>query len=404
MCIGGLTSVGKLFSPRRLYDSITKRSCTQMKVAMLTYSTKARGGVAHALKLSEHLRTCGVDVTLYSLARDDEEEAADGYFRPVDVPYEIFPYEWHSDVMVRLDRMIDAYSSNLPLDADAYHAQDCVGGTALAELRREGRLDAPIFRTVHHVDDFAEPRLFEFEKRAVRHADHRFVVSEYWKRELLESYGLDATVAYNGLDPADFSDLPSRRSHVPTVLFVGGLEPRKGLEYLVLAMADIANEIPDVRLEVIAKAGFRGVDSVGWFELLAERAGVLDRIEFRDAVTQDALLQHYSDADVVVLPSRNEGWGLSLMEAMACGRAVVGTTVGGIPELVRDGVDGILVPPGDIGGLAAAVVQLLRDDGLRERMGSSGKERVRSFSWGATAELTAGAYGSALRSPSRTRS
>ena len=374
-----------------------------MKVAMLTYSTKARGGVAHALKLSEHLKAAGVDVTLHSLARSDDEAAA-GYFREVDVPFEIYRYDWHDDVMVRLERMIDSYVSNLPPDADVYHAQDCVGGTALARLKREGRLDAPVFRTVHHVDDFAEPRLFEFEKKAVRHADHRFVVSDYWKRELRESYGLDATVAYNGLDKNDFSDLPNRKSSVPTVLFVGGLEPRKGLEYLVLAMADIAEEVPDAHLEAIAKTGFRGVDSVGWFELLAERAGVSDRVTFTDSVTQYALLQHYSDADVVVLPSRNEGWGLSLMEAMACGRAVVGTTVGGIPELVRDDVDGILVPPGDIRALAAAVVRLLRDNDLRERMAASGKERVGSFSWKATAELTAEAYESVLTSPSRTRS
>lgn len=375
-----------------------------MKVAMLTYSTKARGGVAHALKLSGHLRAAGLDVTLHSLARSDDERAAQRYFRDVDVPFEIYPYEWHDDVMVRLDRMIDAYASNLPVDADVYHAQDCVGGTALARLRQAGRLEAPIFRTVHHVDDFAEPRLFEFEKRAVRQADHRFVVSEYWRRELDESYGLDASVAYNGLDPDDFAELPRRRSTSPTVLFVGGLEPRKGLEYLVLAMAGIAQKVPDARLDIIAKTGFRGVDSVGWFELLAERAGVKDRTSFSDSVSQDELLRRYSDADVVVLPSRNEGWGLSLMEAMACGRAVVATSVGGVPELVRDGSDGILVRPGDTRGLADAVVLLLRDGDLRERMAASGRKRARSFSWKATAELTAKAYGSALTNPSRTRS
>src|SRR4030042_5723397 len=95
----------------------------QMRVAMLTYSTRPRGGVVHALKLAERLRSLGVDVTLYSLAKSDDPGAARGYFRKVSVPYEIFSYDWSLELVTRLERMIEAYSAHLPRDCDIYHAQ-----------------------------------------------------------------------------------------------------------------------------------------------------------------------------------------------------------------------------------------------------------------------------------------
>lgn len=368
-----------------------------MRVAMLTYSTRARGGVAHALKLAERLRARGVDLTLYSLARDDDEDASRGYYRPVDAPFEIIPYEWHPDVITRLERMIKAYSDRLPRDADIYHTQDCVGSSALARMKSLGRISAPVFRTVHHVDDFAEPRLFEFETLALAHADHRFVVSEYWRHMLREEHGYDSVVTHNGLDLEEFSDLPPKRSTKPMVLFVGGLEARKGLEFLVLAMAPVVKRLPDARLVAVAKTGFRGLDEPGWFRVLAERAGVGSNFALFESVSNEELLQLYSDCDLLALPSRNEGWGLSLMEAMACSRPVVAAKVGGVPELVRDGVEGILVEPGDVNGLGDAISSLLSDKGARKRMGRAGRERVEAFSWEDTADKVLREYERALQ-------
>lgn len=363
-----------------------------MKLAMLTYSTSPRGGVVHALKLAERLSAMGVDVTVYSLARSDDSAGPGGYFRDVSVPSEIFPYKWHPDLIIRLQRMIGAYSANLPGDADIYHAQDCVGGTALARMKSDGVISSPIFRTIHHVDDFAEPRLVEFEKQAIASAEHRFVVSEYWKETLLSEYGYDSVITYNGIDLKDFGEMPSRKTKTPNVLFVGGLEPRKGLEFLMLAMEHVVLEVPEARLIAVARTGFRGVDDWNFFEQLADRAGLKSRFDHLESVTQEALLQLYSDCDVLVLPSRMEGWGLSLMEAMACRRPVIASRVGGIPELVRDGVDGLLVGSGDLLGLSEAIIRLLRDDDLRELMGNAGRERVKDFPWDKAAKTALEAY------------
>jgi glycosyltransferase involved in cell wall biosynthesis len=375
-----------------------------MRVAMLTYSTRPRGGVVHALKLAERLERIGIKVSLHSLARDDDGEGLAGYFRPVAVPFSIYPYSWHPDLVTRLERMIQAYADNLPLDAEIYHAQDCVGGTALARMKSEGKITAPVFRTIHHVDSFSDPTLFEFEKRAVRSADHRFVVSKFWKKALREEYGYTSTITYNGIDVEDFGQLPPRRSRNATVLFVGGLEPRKGLEYLLHAMEQVVGAMPDVRLTAVAKGGFRGTDEWQWFLTLADRLGIKNNFEFYESVSQEKLLQMYSDCDILVLPSKTEGWGLALMEAMACGKAVVASRAGGIPELVRNGVEGILVPPGDVRGLSRAITRLLSDQTLRERMGKAGTARVSAFSWDRTAEIVARAYRASLATPSRTRS
>jgi len=369
---------------------------------MLTHSTRARGGVVHALKLAERLKSLEADVTLYALARADDRTASQGFFRPTEVPFRVFSFEWHPDIIVRLERMIDTYTSSLPCDADVYHAQDCVGGTALARMKSRGTITAPVFRTVHHVDDFAEPRLYEFERRAVAAAEHRFVVSEYWRKALAEDYGIESAITYNGFDVADMAHLPRRSSRSPTVLFVGGLEARKGLEFLVLAMAGVAREVPGTRLTVVAKTGFKGTDDRRWFEVLAERAGVSETVEFHESVSQERLLQMYSDCDVCALPSRMEGWGLSLMEAMASRKPVVATDVGGVPELVSDGVEGFLVRPGDPKALADALVRLLNDPSLRNRMGEAGAQTVLRYSWDETAHTVKGAYEAAIRERSRT--
>jgi len=230
------------------------------------------------------------------------------------------------------------------------------------------------------------------------------VVSRYWKELLKRDYGFDSTISYNGLDMDDFASIPPRKSKVPTVLFVGGLEPRKGLEYLIHAMEDVVSQIPNARLTAVAKTGFRGTDEWGWFSTLADRLGLSDSVEFLESVSQEKLLELYSDCDLVALPSKTEGWGLSLMEAMACQKPVVASGVGGVPELVRDGIDGILVEAGDVKGLSRSIVKLLKDPTLARRMGKAGQQRVLDYSWDATAEVVLGEYERALRERSHTPS
>lgn len=95
-----------------------------MKIAMLTYNTKPRGGVVHATYLAENLQKMGLDVHIFSLCKKEEKAE---FYREIDVPYTIFSYKAHRNIVKSVEEMIKTYAKNLPKDYDIYHTQDCVG-------------------------------------------------------------------------------------------------------------------------------------------------------------------------------------------------------------------------------------------------------------------------------------
>ena len=155
--------------------------------------------------------------------------------------------------------------------------------------------------------------------------------------------------------------LPGAGPRERRVLYVGRVERTsrwKGLHVLVDSLARLRTLVPDVRLEVVGD----GDDVVPLQKRAAER-GVADLIDWRGRIDHDALPSYYRRAGVTVLPSltESESFGMALAEAMACGCPVVGSAVGGIPFVVRDGEDGRLVPPGDPVALADALAAMLTD-------------------------------------------
>jgi glycosyltransferase involved in cell wall biosynthesis len=159
----------------------------------------------------------------------------------------------------------------------------------------------------------------------------------------------------------------------PFVLYAGRLSAEKGVVELVAATAGLP-------LVVVGDGPLR------------------DRVPgARGFVAHDELERLYDRAAVVAVPSHREGFGVVCAEAMAHGRPVVASAVGGLLDLVVDGETGILVPPGDVGALRDALTRLLADEGLRRRLGDAARERVRThFSWDGVTEATLGAYRDAL--------
>jgi glycosyltransferase involved in cell wall biosynthesis len=172
------------------------------------------------------------------------------------------------------------------------------------------------------------------------------------------------------------------------VLFVGRLHRQKGLDTLVRAMPALP---PGTRVTLAGDGPERAA-----LQRLAGGLGVADRLRVTGFVPHRAVPGLLAGADVVVLPSRYEELGTALVEAMAAGRPVVAAAVGGIPELVRDGVDGLLVPPGDPAALAAAVSRVLGDPALGARLGRSGRVRVAGYDWAALAGRVLAIYRSVL--------
>jgi D-inositol-3-phosphate glycosyltransferase len=178
------------------------------------------------------------------------------------------------------------------------------------------------------------------------------------------------------------------------ILFVGRFDPVKGLDTLLRAMALIVEH--DARWRDNACLCIVGGDKlddqsrvdaeVARITALRDDLGLEGVVTFLGSQTQDALPLYYSAAQVVVVPSRYESFGLVALEAMACGTPVIASNVGGLADLVRDGRTGYLVPDGDAAALAAKLLPLLGDPGLRATLGAHGVATAEAYSWAAVAE------------------
>jgi glycosyltransferase involved in cell wall biosynthesis len=180
-------------------------------------------------------------------------------------------------------------------------------------------------------------------------------------------------VIHNAVDLERFARVPYPAKVEPTIAVVANLHPYKGHALLVRALSFVRAQLPAVRLVVVGE----GVARQG-IRTLAAELGLTDAVTFVGAVADPA--PYVADAHVVALTSDHEGFPNALLEAMAVGRPVVATNVGGIPELVRDGVDGFLTSA-DPAEIAARLAEVLGDPSLGERMGHSAHERAATFTW-----------------------
>jgi glycosyltransferase involved in cell wall biosynthesis len=174
--------------------------------------------------------------------------------------------------------------------------------------------------------------------------------------------------------------------HAPVVGNVAALVPHKGQRYLIEAAHLVVQEVPDARFVILGEGELREQLQRQVHEHRLEKHVLLPG--FRTDV-----LGCIKGFDLFVMSSVTEGLGTSLLDAMACGRPIVATRAGGIPEIVEDGVNGALVPPRDAASLAAAIVRALKDEGWRRRMGEAGLARVRErFTVDRMVEQTAAVY------------
>lgn len=160
-------------------------------------------------------------------------------------------------------------------------------------------------------------------------------------------------------------------SHQKRLLYVGRLSAAKGVAVLFQAVASVLVQHPETVLTIVGDGPDRRT-----LEMLAADLGITHALKFDGYQAQSAVCQYLQDCEVFVLPSFAEGLPVVLMEAMATGRPVVTTTVAAISELVKDGVSGHLVPPGDAASLAEKIDKLLRDPSLRQSFGQAGRHQV----------------------------
>jgi len=243
----------------------------------------------------------------------------------------------------------------------------------------------------------------KLEQQTAENANLIVTISKYSLERLKKHYGIDegkVRIVPNGVDIEKFkptTDAVSAKRQFglgagPCVLFVGSLIPRKGLPFLVEAAKKIVRDLADVTFLIVGEGPLRTQ-----LENNLKSSKLSGNFRFLGNLKEDVLSVLYGCADVFVLPSIQEGQGIVLLEAQACGKPVVAFDIGGVCEAVQNGTTGLLVERGNIDGLAEALLSLLSDSALRTRMGLAGRSFVaENYTWDLCAERMLKVYREAL--------
>ncbi|MCB1016205.1 MAG: glycosyltransferase family 4 protein [Acidimicrobiales bacterium] len=339
---------------------------------------EAGGSEQHASQLARHWAGAGLDVTLHTgaVAGRPARVERDGFHVVRGGGHlSVFPrtvlWEWSGRAGPR-DGLVDIFH----------------GITFFSPLWARG----PRVGFVHHVHLGTWPlrmppgmaQLGHFQERVLQPLVYRRATlvtpSEATRREVIDKLGMrhaDIRVAPNGVDPRFRAG--GTRSAAPLVLAVGRLVPHKGFDAALRAIATACRERPGTRVEVVGDGPARPD-----LERLAVDLGLADRITFRGRVDDAELVAAYQRAWVVANASLQEGWGLTLTEAAACGTPAVATRIPGHTEAVADGESGLLVD-GEA-EMAAALGRVLDDAGLRARLAAGATRHAARFTWAASAE------------------
>jgi D-inositol-3-phosphate glycosyltransferase len=239
------------------------------------------------------------------------------------------------------------------------------------------------------------------EEQVVAEADRLIANTDAEASQLIDWYGAKSdrvTTVPPGVDLDVFSpgDMAAARSQLGIaddalmLLFVGRLQPLKAPDVLIRAAARIASDNPDLadRLQVIvvgAPSG-SGLNDPDGLRSLAAALGIEDRVRFCPPVSRERLADFYRAADLTVVPSYNESFGLVALESQACGTPVVAAAVGGLPTAVLDGRTGVLVDTHATQDWAAAITALLRSPQRRRLLATAAREHAEQFSWRHTAD------------------
>ena len=215
--------------------------------------------------------------------------------------------------------------------------------------------------------------------------------------KFLTVYKDKVTVVPNGID-ADSFIIPYSKEECrkklgladesSILLFVGALSPHKNPEVIIRAIPALKHNIKNIRLLFVGEGVLKNQ-----LQKISRELGVEDQVTFLDFIdNQEHKAMLYKSADVFVLPSTQESFGIVILEAMACGIPVVATTVGGITNLVQDGQTGLLVPPQNSEILTKTIEKLLGDFRLRQKLAEEGKKLVWNYSWSKIADQTETLY------------
>jgi D-inositol-3-phosphate glycosyltransferase len=334
------------------------------------------------------------------------------------------PYDKHL-VYGHLPEFVDGVLARTATDGiryDVLHSHYWLSGAVAQDLRR--RWGTPVVHMFHTLGEMKNavaqrPKERETEQRVaveteiVRFADALIAATPAEQEQLVRLYGADPArihVISPGVDTAYFCPIPMAQAKERigicpdgrTILFVGRIEPLKGIDNLLQAIALVAEKHPELRAGMCVPIIGGDADCIcGDEEMmrlqeLRQELGIGDIVTFLGAKDQDTLPYYYAAAEMVVMPSDYESFGMVALEAMACGTPVIASDVGGLAFLVQQGRTGYRVPARDPRALAEKITRLLTDEGLRRRIGQRAACWAEIYAWPRIADQIEALYGELL--------
>ncbi len=305
---------------------------------------------------------------------------------------------------------------------DVLHSHYWLSGVVARELRQHWSIPiAHMFHTLGKMKDAVAQRpeqqetarRIEVETEIVHFADALIAATPVEEEQLVRLYAADPArihVISPGVDIERFYPIPTAYAKEQielcpnrrVILFVGRIEPLKGIDSLLRAIALVVNQRPDLRdgLCVPIVGGdpdrIRRDDEMARLQELREELGIDDVVTFLGAQDQDRLQYYYSAAEMVVMPSDYESFGMVALEAMACGTPVIASDVGGLALLVKDSRTGYRVPARDHRTLADRITRLLTNEGLRRRIGQRAACWAEAYAWPRIANQIEALYGAMI--------
>jgi mannosylfructose-phosphate synthase len=383
--------------------------------------TDTGGQVVYVLQLARALTTYGIKVDIYTRWFDQNKPRIEPVPDNADVrivripagPWEFIPKEKIYNVLPELSENMTAFIREQDLGYDLFHGHYVDAGIVTLEVARE--LDRPAFFTAHSLGAWKKEQMggdpaemekqFNFnhriaeEIRVFRSVVAQTVTTDMQQEKLRELYRFtsdDITVISPGVDIQNFRPLESSEIRMETglperyILCLSRIDSNKGHDLLLNAFALVCKSLPDVHLVIgggsTSKAGPTELEVLANIKRIITEKDIEKRVHITGYIPDEHLVAVYRQAEMFVLPSLFEPFGMTALEAMACGRPVVASRLGGIREVITSEESGLLVDPADPAEFSAAIIRLLNDEHLARRIGVQGRDIVRErYSWEAIA-------------------
>ncbi|HEU5015260.1 MAG TPA: glycosyltransferase [Roseiflexaceae bacterium] len=407
-----------------------------MRIAMIsahssplaTPGGKEAGGMnVYIRELSRELGRRGNQVDIFTRTQDPDAPLLVSPGRNVRVvhmragPPAPYDKNWLLDHLPEFVNHVRCFADGEDISYDVIHSHYWLSGEAAIALRRAwGVPMVHMFHTLgalkNRVARSAEERETQqrvaIERHVAAEADVLVAATPLDRADLVWHCGAEPQrieVIPCGVDVQRFAvrdmaaaraalDLPPLPHRI--VLLVGRIEPLKGIDALIEAVALLRQRHPEwsERLVALVVGGANEGERSRWnaeqqrLHALRVKLGVEQNVCFLGAQSQERLPQFYAASDIVTMPSHYESFGMAALEGLACGRPVVATNAGGPAYIVEDGVSGLLTPPNNPSALADQVERLLANDALRTNMGRAARDHAARFSWPMIADQIAQVY------------